>query len=208
MSVMNESEIKNHHADKMGVCLAEVWCAIYQEVTRLHLRWREYLTLYGEGNDHIELMNRAAPNFFGMIQEGLRENIILHIARLTDAPYMGRDEQHQNLSIKLFPELIEDMTLKATVDQLICFADAAAEPCRASRHKWHAHRDWQIALDSNAEPLPEIQRQDIDESINAMIKILDLISTHYHNTPTSTLFVPESGGARTLLDNLESTQRR
>ena len=48
--------------------LAEVYVAISQEVFLLHSRWCEYLTLYGTSKDHIEVMNKIAPNFFSIIQ--------------------------------------------------------------------------------------------------------------------------------------------
>ena len=202
---MNVNEMKSHHAEKMGRCLAEVYVAIYQEVALLRSRWGEYLILYGAGNDHIEVMNKTAPNFFGMIQKGLQENITLHIARLIDPPYMGRgrNREYKNLSIILFPELIQNDTLKEKVEKLICLTEKAAKPCTDWRNKWHAHRDRQIALDPNAEPLRTILRQNIDESINTVTKILDVISTHYHNTPTSTIFIPEWSGAQTVLDILD-----
>ena len=201
---MNVNEIKSHHAEKMGECLAEVYVAIYQEVALLHLRWGEYLILYGGGNDRIEVMNKTAPNFFGMIQTGLQENITLHIARLIDPPYMGRNKDYKNLSIKLFPELIKNDKLKEKVEKLICLTAKAVEPCKDLRDKWHAHRDRQIVLDPKAKPLPTILRRNIDEPINAITKILDVISTHYHNTPTSTIgFVSEWSEAQTVLEILD-----
>lgn len=191
--------MKSHHGKKMDKFLAEVYVAIFQEVSQLHLRWDEYLILYGSGNNHIEVMNKTAPNFFGTIQTGLQENIILHITRLMDPPCMGRNGEHKNLSIKLFPELIKNDSLKESVNNLICLAEKAIEPCKDWRNKWHAHRDRQIALDPKAEPLPSIDRKYIAESIKNFTDILNVIESHYHNTRTSFMHITDRKGAQALL---------
>ncbi len=199
--------------------LAEVYVAIYREVLLLHTRWDEYSTLYGTGNDHIEVMNKIAPNFFSIIQKGLQENITLQIARLIDPPCtMG----NKNLSIKLFPELIqngklkEKGKLKETVEKLICLTEKAAEPCKAWRNKWHAHRDKGIVLrdkgivlDAETEPLPSIEQRNISDSIDAITDILDVIRSHYHGKRTSTVYIGLSQAERVLeiLDRHIRTQQ-
>lgn len=198
---MNLNEMKSHHGKKMGKPLAEVYVAIYQEVSQLHLRWDEYLTLYGSGNDNLDVMNETAPTFFGMIQNGLQENIILHISRLMDEPNKG---PHENLSIRLFPEVIENATLKEKVNNLICVAQKAFAPCKRWRDKWHAHRDRQFALDQNEEPLPAIVRQNLDELINFLTSILDEIESHYYNTRTSLMHISDMKGAEAVLEILKT----
>lgn len=181
--------------------LAEVYDAIYQEVLLLNSRWGEYLTLYGTGNDHIEVMNKTAPNFFGMIQTGLQENIILHVARLIDEPCMG---PNKNLSIKLFPELIQNCKLKEKVGKRICRTKKIAAPIKVLRDKWHAHRDREFVLDPKAKPLPPILRRNIDESISAITNILDVIRSHYQGKSTSTVgYIPEWSEANIVLEILD-----
>ena len=182
--------------------LEEVYVAIYQEVARLHLKWGEYSILYGTGNDHIEVMNKTAPNFFSMIQTGLQENIILHIARLIDPPCMGPNKKYTNLSIRLFPELIQNGKLKEKVEKLICLTEEAADPCKVLRDKWYAHRDKGVVL--KAKPLPPILQRDIDESINAITNVIDVITTHYRNELTCMVgFIPEWSEAKNVLEILD-----
>ena len=181
--------------------LAEVYDAIYQEVLLLNSRWGEYLTLYGTGNDHIEVMNKTAPNFFGMIQTGLQENITLQIARLINPPCT---RGNKNLSIKLFPELIQNGKLKEKVVKLICLTEKVVKPCKPWRNKWHAHRDKDIVLDAETEPLPTIVQQNINESIKAITNILDVIRSHYQGKSTSTLpFIQEWSQAKPVLEILD-----
>ncbi len=188
-------ELKN-----MGKDLGEVYFAIYQEVLLLNTRWVEYLTLYGTGNDNIELMNKIAPNLFGIIQKGLEENIILQIVRLMDPPCsMGKE----NLTIRRFPELIQNGKLKEEVEQLICCAKKATEPCREWRKKWHAHRDKNTVLHPKENPLPRISQQDIRERICDITNILDVIRSHYHGKPISTYLPPEWSEAKPLLAILD-----
>ena len=192
-------EIKNMDKD-----LAEVYVAISQEVFLLHSRWCEYLTLYGTSKDHIEVMNKIAPNFFSIIQIGLQENITLQIARLIDPPCTGPNKKYKNLSIKWFPELIQNGELKEKVETLICLTDKVAEPCKTWRDQWHAHRDKDVVLaPEEARPLPRISQQNIREPIDAITKIRDVIASHYLNRLTSTISLPQRGGAENVLEILD-----
>ena len=50
------------------------------------MKWEEYLELFGKTSSRIHLLNQSAPVFFKIVQDSLWENIILHLARLTDPP--------------------------------------------------------------------------------------------------------------------------
>ena len=190
------------NVDNMDKDLKEVYDPICQEILHVCIRWGEYNTLYDAGNDHIEVINKTAPHFFGMVQTGFQENIVLHIARLVDPPCMGKNK---NLSIKLFPELIQNGKLREELKELICLADRAACPCKVWRKKWYAHRDKVVALDPKANPLPISSnlRRSIDDSIKAIWEILGKIRAHYCNEQRSELrYIPDPRGARGLLEIL------
>jgi hypothetical protein len=53
------------------------------------LKWGEYVELFGTKPSRIDLRNRAAGGFFRVVQDGLWEDVLLHVARLTDAPRSG-----------------------------------------------------------------------------------------------------------------------
>jgi len=70
----------------MGQELGETYEALGQEIVWLHSKWAEYAALYGTKESRVALLNKAAPRFARLIQDTLWEDIVLHIARLTDPP--------------------------------------------------------------------------------------------------------------------------
>ena len=57
-------------------------------------------------------MNRSAGHFFRMVQDGLWEGIVLHVARLTDPSHSQGRKDRQNLTLHNLPDLIPDKKLK------------------------------------------------------------------------------------------------
>lgn len=75
----------------MGKDLGELYSALWQEVAWVHSKWAEYVQLFGVKESRIDLLNRAAPRFARLLQDSLWEDVLLHIARLTDpAKSMGK----------------------------------------------------------------------------------------------------------------------
>jgi len=99
ISRMNQKE----HLDALGPDLGHVYHALYNECAWLHIKWHQYLVLYGTKPERIDLLNRSAGLFFRIVQDTLWEDTLLHLARLTDRPTsMGKN----NLSVQRLPSLI------------------------------------------------------------------------------------------------------
>jgi hypothetical protein len=64
-----EPELKQRYRDVMGNELGEVFHHLMQEAAFLHLKWNEYLTLFGTGPERVDLLNKAAPGFFHLVQD-------------------------------------------------------------------------------------------------------------------------------------------
>ena len=190
-------ETKN--MDKDHKDLRVVYVYMYQDVLSLNIRWVEFSILYGTSEDHIEVMNKTASHFFGTIQEGLLESIIIQISRLMECPGTGK---RKNLSIRQFPKMIQNSTLKEKVEKLICSTEKVVEPCEKWRNKRYAHRDKNTVLHPETNPLPQLLQQNIREAIDAITNILDVIRSHYHGKPICTVTPPDSRGAESLLDIL------
>src|SRR5882672_1280640 len=107
-------EMKAASVAKMGEALGSLYHALWQSLAHLYGNWNEYVVLFGTRPSRIDLMNRAAPTFFGMLQNELWNLTILHMARITDSP---RSVGRPNLSIRALPELIADTALKPEVER-------------------------------------------------------------------------------------------
>jgi len=110
-------ESKDRYVDKMGQALGTQFAALWQEVAYLHIKWAEFVDLYGTKPARIELLNRAAPKFFRMIQDLLWEETLLHIARLTDAPSSAGKKS--NLTIRNLVPLVDDAGPREAVAEAV-----------------------------------------------------------------------------------------
>lgn len=85
-------QVRNEHLQVLGPTLGPLYHALYNEVTWLHAKWKQYRLLFAESQERVDLLNDVAGFFFLLIQDVLWEDIILHIARLTDPPQsVGKD---------------------------------------------------------------------------------------------------------------------
>lgn len=125
----------------MGEELGKQHTALIQEVTTLHLYWKEFLELFGTSDKRIDRLNRSAPGFFRMVQGQQFETNTMHIARLTDKSNLfGKD----NLTISNLPNLV-DASLK---DELTKRVEEAKYKCRFARdfrNRQFAHNDLLLA---------------------------------------------------------------
>lgn len=184
----------------MGQDLGETYEALWQEIVWVHHKWAEYATLYGTNESRVALLNRAAPSFAGLIQDTLWENVVLHIARLTDP---SKSSGKHNLTVQSLAAHIGDTVTRAKVEVLVARAIQQAEFCRDWRHRHLAHRDLHLALARRAEPLKTGSRQSVREILGTLGEILDAVSSKYLSS--TTYFDPDSaeGGALELLHVLD-----
>ena len=67
----NSNEALEEYIEKLGEDLGCFYNALWNEFAALQLKWQEYCELFGTSPERIELLNSAAPAFFGMIQGSL-----------------------------------------------------------------------------------------------------------------------------------------
>src|ERR1700682_6481294 len=117
MSEKSSVEAKQDYVDAMGEPLGVQYAELWQEIAHLHLTWLEFVDLFGKKTGRVELLNNAAPYFFRMVQDRLREAVFLHIARLTDPARSLGNKDKTNLTLQNLPELIDDQKLKDEVKE-------------------------------------------------------------------------------------------
>jgi len=174
-------EVKKEYIATMGEPLGEIFYALWQEVAGIYTIWNEYVALYGTKPSRIDLMNKAAPIFFSIVQVSLWEETLLHIARLTDLPKSaGKD----NLSIQRLPLLLSDQNLKKTVELKRDIAIQKSGFCRDWRNRHIAHRDLQLAIDEGINPLKPASRRGVREALDSIADVLNTVTLHYKDTPS------------------------
>lgn len=196
-------EAKKRNIEKMGEALGTQYSELWQEVTLLHINWKEYVELFGTNEQRIELLNKAAPSFFRRLQDELLEATLLHIARLTDPPVsLGKRE---NLTLQNLPGLIMDGNVKKEVQTAVDRAGAEAAFARDWRNRRIAHRDLSLAIDDQpAKPLESGSRGQINKIVKAMADVMNAVSLPFLESQTVFDFGGQLGGAMNLLYVLHS----
>ncbi len=176
----------------MGRELGSIFYALYKEVVWVHAKWKEYRELYGTNGDRIKLLNRTAGFFFKIVQDSLWEDVLMHIARITDPP---KSFGKHNLTVQLLPELISEKELLSEVNELAKNCVDKSAFAREHRNKRLAHRDLIHATEPSAAPLNGISRAHVEEMLEALRSIMNKIDGHYRDTEVAyDHFIAHSGG--------------
>lgn len=205
----SSEQVKAERIETLGPKLGPVFHALSDDLAWLQVKWAEYRELFGTSSERIGLLNSAAASFFGNLEVTLWEDILLHLARLTDRKEI---RGKHNLTIQALPELCEDPNLRSKVSQLVNEALAAAAFLRDWRNRHIGHRDLALALDSTAKPLPPASGADVSAALAALHRIFNEISERLFNATLADDVITPATGAEALLyvirDGLEAGETR
>ena len=190
-----DDEVKLEHIDKLGNDLGLLYHELWNEVGWLYLKWEDYVELFGTNPTRIDLLNKSAPVFFRIIQDTLFENVLLHIARLTDPP---KSSGKKNLTIQSLPSLVNAPIRVSVVDH-ISNAIEKASFCRDWRNRHIAHRDFGLSIGEHVEPLKQASRAKVKEALDSISKVLNIVSEYYMQSGVVFDSIGGPGGALDLL---------
>jgi hypothetical protein len=131
MTDYTEPQLKQRYRDVMGNELGEVFHNLMQEAAFLHLKWNEYLALFGTGPERVDLLNKAAPGFFHLVQDSWWDDLLLHVSRMTD-------DRNDVLTVKRLPRLVQ-VAIRDEVHARLGVFDKAAKFARDLRNLHIAH---------------------------------------------------------------------
>lgn len=202
-------QAKSDHIAKMGDEIGSVYSALWQEVAWINRKWAQYVELFGTSPERIELLNRSAPSMIRTIQDTLWEDVLLHLARLTDPPKsMGK----VNLSVRHLAALLASSPISTEAEALAAAALDACEFARDWRNRRLAHRDLDLALGQSVQPLAPASRAAVKASLAALEELLNAVSLHYLDSTTLFHLGPGGDDAVSLLyllrDGLRSRDER
>lgn len=190
-------EVRQQHLDTLGPELGPVYHALYNECAWLHIKWQQYVALYGTKPERIELLNRAAGLFFRIIEDTLWDDILLHLTKLTDRP--STYNKKKNLTIRLLPQMIADNTFRSEIENLVAAAVKATEFAHDRRNRHIAHRDLALAIKEEAIPLMPASREQVEDALEALSCPIQRIHEFYFNSQIRFGSIPEPNGAIDLL---------
>jgi hypothetical protein len=173
-------ELEAERLNVLGPQLGPLYHALYSEVLWLHAKWKQYRHLYASA-DNVNLLNDTAGFFFRVVQDMMWGDTMLHIARLMDRP---RSVGKENLTLCRLAGAIGDTALAARVAALVESAETDTAFVRDWRNRRLAHSDLQLALDSGAQPLPAVSRDQMERALAALRAVMNEIQIHYWGSPT------------------------
>jgi hypothetical protein len=186
----------------MGSELGLQFNRLFNECAWLHLKWQEFVALFGTKPSRLDLMNQSAHGFFSLVQTLLWEDVLVHICKLTDNPEVGK-RRRETLSVRRLPRLVEP-AIKKRIQTLVSHAVKRCEFARDWRDRQIVHMDLRHAIDQRAVPLASASRNDVREAIAAIVAVLDAVEDHYCRMTTAYAFVSQLGDATALLYVLRS----
>jgi hypothetical protein len=204
MVIRYNDEIRKNYLNKLPLDLGLVFVPLLEEVITLSSKWAEFKKLFAKSNERIELLNKTAPSFFHMIQNVLVEDIILHLARLSDYPKTAGKE---NLTIQRLPSIdsIKNCLpeIEKTIDDFVKSEEFAL--IKDWRNRILAHTDFKLATEGViAKQLEVANKKKIENTLKLIQDILRKILLHFINEET--IFEPISqGDADALIFYLNSS---
>jgi hypothetical protein len=162
----------------------------------INSKWAEYVVLFGTSSERVALLNEASPSFAHLLQDALWENVLLHIARLTD-PAMSCGKT--NLSLAALAAAIDRPATRAKAEAKVQVALSSSKFARDWRNRHIAHKDLHLALEKGSTPLAVASRNLVAQALTDLGAMLNVVSQEY---VASTSFFdggPEVGGAIDML---------
>jgi hypothetical protein len=188
----------------MGPALGDLYFLLWQELSWLNFTHTEFKQLFADRSDHIELMKRYGRDFFSLVERLLWHDLFLGLCRIADPPRsVGKD----NLTVQRVPPLISDPSLRADVQLLVESAASRTAFARDWRNRQIAHRDLLKSMDPVLHPLSPATRQDLDDSMLALEKVMNAVQLPFLNSTTSFGVIQAERGARELMYHLRRLDR-
>ncbi len=202
MTFLAANQIRSRKIAAMGTDLGTIHHELSQQLMWLHSKWQEYRALFAHSAARVEQLNRTAPFFFGMIQQVLFNDVLLHLARLTDPPRTGSRE---NLTFQRLPALV-DASLRRQVDRRLRAVLKKTEFARDRRNRVIAHCDLPTLRNLHPRRLAHASRRRVGNALDSMADLMNHIESHYEHSEVFYKAPGEPGGAQTLMWKLQGSR--
>ena len=192
-------EVKAEFVASFPPGAGELAYELWRSLAHVHMNWKDYRDLYGTSQETVDVLNWAAPMFFGLLDATLRHQVILAITRITDPP---RSVGHDNASLSRLLEMLApaaDAKLLADWRSKLAGLQAYCEPLRSLRNRLLAHDDLATVLRYHPDPLPGTSREYLEGALERLRDLMGSIEQTYRGSHTSHQFVIYNRGAEDLV---------
>jgi hypothetical protein len=174
MGETTAQQVKAEHVRVLGEEMGSIYNRLWNEIVELRWEWTEYVALFAQPQDRIDVLNDAASAFFFLVQHAIEQHVISTIANLTDRPETGRRPPQSNLTVLRLPELARavDPLFGDEIHRVVAAGDMSWKPMKDWRNKLLAHLDLDVALDRRVTPLAAVGKQEIDAALSALCDVL------------------------------------
>ena len=186
--------------------LSTIYKNINTEVKWIHVKWNVYKQLFDSSQEKIDLINRSAPQFFGIIQQIFFVDVVLGLSRLTDP---AESSGHKNLSLQLVIDEFDNsglLELSSKLDSDYEKIEQECEPIRKWRNKKISHSDFQTTLNVSDNPLPNISKVDIENVLDKIRDFMDHINSAFFESKIYYEHAMTSTGGNVLLGKLKEAE--
>ena len=189
--VLTAEQVRTEAINAMGSPLGEIYHALSDEVSWLHLKWNDFCELFAEP-ENVELFNAAAPVFFHDLQRQTWEDVLLHLCRITDPP---KSSGKSNLTIRCLPTLVLEAPLRARMESIVDDVIQKTVFARDWRNRRLAHKE--LVPD---QPLASASVDHVGDALAAVRMLMNQLEQHYLNKTVSyEQPIPALGGVASFI---------
>lgn len=168
-------EVRAAYTAAMGEELATRVLEIEARIDEIEDRWALLLELYGTSAARVDVLRRAGPMAFGLLEDLLWEDVVVRLARVTNGPAIrGR----RLVTLSSLPQLVGDAAFRPALAVLIGRARIAVDGARRHRESAVTPSDG-IVVRAMPTALPLDQRAKVQEAIDAVRAVLQSLLKHY-----------------------------
>ena len=183
--------------------LREIYFAVRAEVAELNARWIVFKQLFATGQSRIGLFNSAAPAFFSMVHDSMRDGIFLSIVRLTDkARVAGKDKLSLSQLLAQTQKVVESNATEP-LKVLLGSIEKELDAMKTWRNKSGAHNDLRTVVQPQVHPLPKIMFDSVGIVLRLLSDFLNNIGQHFGYSHTDFANVIMMGDGDAIVRCLE-----
>lgn len=190
----------------LGPDFGPVYHALYSDLVWLHAKWLEFRKLFAQAPEQIDLLNEVASWFFRVVEDVIWDDVLLHIARLTDEPEMHKGKYKQLTVFRLAdPSLGEPLLSRVGAALEVCQKRAAF--ARSYRDKRLAHSDLEHAMGTAVQPVSRGSRHSVEQVLAAFVDVMNLIYAAHTGGEVAYRYFAARGDANALTFHLRVAKR-